>query len=321
MKIGVFFVGELHDDGFNASALAGARAAADRGLAEIAIVDGVPYDQDVIRPRLEALAAAQDGVIFVGGQGDVATPEVAAAFPDRRFAIVQGARSGPNLASYVVRQEDSAFLAGCLAAMLTETGMLAHLSGHRVRPGLMGRAAFVAGVKHQDPAVRVLTGFCGTQDDNAVTRDWAAAQIAEGADILFTMLNGARQGAVDACRAAGPRVRQIGNALDWTARDPAVFVASAIARIDLGVLGAITDMTAGRTPPDSVEFGLADGQEGGDAIVSLALAPDVPPDCAARIDAIAAAIRSGAVRVPEAPEDFDGPEFALDGAVAPRAGS
>ncbi len=299
MKIAVFFVGELHDAGFNASALAGAERAAAAGLADISIVSGVRYDQAVIRARLAEVISTVDGLVFIGGQGNIATPEAAAAHPDKRFAIVQGQKTGPNLASYDVRQEDSAFLAGVLAAHVTRSGTVGHLSGHRVRPGLKGRAAFVAGVRHADPGLRVLTGFCGTQDDNAVTRAWAEAEIAAGVDVLFTMLNGARQGAIDACRAGG--ARQIGNALDWVETDPQVFIASALARIDIGVERAIADMVAGQVPDEIVEFGLAEGDA-----VSLRLGAEVPAGARAAVAAAARALASGSLRVPDR---YDGPEF------------
>ncbi|WP_424970872.1 BMP family ABC transporter substrate-binding protein [Dinoroseobacter sp. S76] len=302
MKIAVFFVGEIHDAGFNASALAGAQAAAADGLAEITIVSGASYDQTDIRQRMTAILPEQDGLVFIGGQGDIATPDMAAAFPEKRFALVQGSQTGPNLASYDVRQEDSAFLAGCLAARLTKTGTVAHLSGHRVPPGLKGRAAFAAGVAHADPSVRVLTGFCGTQDDSAVTYRWASAQIEQGADILFTMLNGARAGAVRACRERG--MLQIGNALDWVERDPEVFIASAIARIDTGVRRAIEDMVAGEVPGHIVEFGLAQGE-----FVALSLGADIPAPLASEIDAFADGIRRGRILLPRA---YDGAEFTLD---------
>lgn len=302
MKIAVFFVGEVRDAGFNASALAGAEAAAAEGLADISIISGVRYDQSAIRTRLAEVVPGVDGLVFIGGQGNIATPEIAAAYPDQRFAVVQGLSTGPNLASYDVRQEDSAFLAGVLAAHLTRTGIVGHLSGHRVPPGLKGRAAFVAGVKHANPDVRVLTGFCGTQDDSLVTQAWTAAEIKAGADIIFTMLNDARTGAIAACRAGG--ARQIGNARDWVKADPDVFVASAIARIDLGVKRAIADMVAGITPDEVVEFGLADGD-----YVSLSLAADVGSAIAAKISETAEGIRNGSIVVPSA---YDGPEFQLE---------
>jgi basic membrane protein A len=299
MRIAVFFVGALDDRGFNASALAGARRAAAQGAAEIAVVAGVPYDQAAIRRRMAEVLAEADGLVFIGGQGNAATPDLAAAHPDKRFAIVQGHRTGPNLASYDVRQEESAFLAGVLAAHLTRTGTVAHLSGHRVTPGLKGRAGFVAGVRHAAPRMPILTGFCGTQDDSSVTRAWAAAQCAAGADILFTMLNAARDGATEACRAAG--TRQIGNALDWVAEDPAVFAASALARIDLGVERALADMVAGHMPETVVSFGLAQGD-----FVGLSMAPDIPDAARRAVAEASAALRDGRIALPES---YDGPEF------------
>lgn len=302
MKIAVFFVGKVEDAGFNASALAGARAAQADGVADITIVSGVSYDQTAIKERMSAILPDHDGLVFIGGQGNAATPDLAASHPDKRFAVVQGNQTGPNLSSYDVRQEESAFLAGCLAARLTQTGTVAHLSGHRVPPGLKGRAAFVAGVAHANPLVEVLTGFCGTQDDSQVTFEWASAQIKAKADVLFTMLNGARTGAVKACREAG--IRQIGNASDWVEKDPNVFVASAIARIDIGVQCAIEHMVQGTSPKRIVEFGLKDGD-----FVRLSLNADVPDTVAKEIDGFAAAIRSGQVHVPT---QYSGKEFSLD---------
>jgi len=102
MRITVFFVGEVHDDGFNASALDGALRVQDAGIAEISVIDGVPYKEDVIRSRLADVMPGCDGLVFIGGQGNGATPDIAALHPDKRFAIVQGHRTGPNLASYDV---------------------------------------------------------------------------------------------------------------------------------------------------------------------------------------------------------------------------
>ena len=299
MRIGVLFVGEVHDGGFNAIALDGVERARSQGGGDIRVIADVAYDQSVIRARAEAEIASLDGLICIGGQGNHVAPILAKAHPDKSFAVVQGEVTGPNLTSYDVRQEDSAYLAGCLASMVTATGTVGHLSGHRVRPGLKGRAAFVAGVRDTNPAVQILTGFCGTQDDSAVVRTWADALIAGGVDVMFTMLNGARQGAIDACRAGG--IRQIGNARDWTQVDPDVFLASALARIDLGVERAVSDMQAGLRPGRVLEFGLAQGDYAG-----LSLAPDVPGTLCVRMDQVAERIRSGELQISDA---YDGPEF------------
>lgn len=310
MKIAVIFVGALHDKGFNASALKGAERMAAEGVADIEIVSGVTYDNDEIRACMTEVLPRVDGFVLVGGQGNAVAPDLAASWPDRRFAIVQGMRCGANLASYDVRQEESAFLAGCLAARMTATGTVGHLSGHRVRPGLKGRAGFVAGARYIAPEIEVLTAFCGTQDDSEIVEHWTQGQIDAGADVIFTMLNGARDGATAACRRLG--ARQIGNALDWVAVDPEVFIASAMARIDIGVERAMRDMVAGTTPSEIVELGLAAGD-----LVALSAAPDVPRSVLDEIEMIASRIRTGEITIPDT---YDGPEFAPEDAACATTG-
>ncbi|AMY68268.1 BMP family lipoprotein [Frigidibacter mobilis] len=300
MRIGVLFVGELADRGFNASAFAGAKAAMEAGH-RIEILSGIAYNPAEMTAAVERGLHGLDGLVFVGGQGDRVVPEIARRHPGKLFALVQGNHIAPNVASYDVLQEQSAFLGGYLAARMTQTGTVAHLSGHRVRPGLKGRAAFAGGVRHAAAGVRLLTAFCGTQDANDTTRRWADAQIAAGADILFTMLNGARDGAIEAC--AG-RARQIGNALDWCRIRPDIFLASAEARIDLGVLQAITDMEAGALPAKVRAFGLSNG-----GAVHLTMGADVPAALVREIEELSGRIARGEVEVPES---YDGPEFALE---------
>ena len=52
--------------------------------------------------------------------------------------MTQGLVQGSNLSSYDVLQEESAYLAGVLAALTTRTGVVGHMSGIRVPPGLKG---------------------------------------------------------------------------------------------------------------------------------------------------------------------------------------
>lgn len=299
MKIAIIFVGALDDRGFNQCALDGAkRVHAAKNTATVEIVSGIPYEPAAMTKALQDAAGQSEGVIFIGGQGNLVTPSVAAAFPDCAFAIVQGNVIDANIASYDVLQEQSAFLAGALAARINQTGVVGHLSGHRVVPGLKGRAAFASGVRHMNADVRLVTGFCGTQDDSKITESWARAIAGEGADILFTMLNAARDGATRACRGAG--IRQIGNATNWCKADPETFVASAVARIDLGVERAVSDMMSGNRPTSVVDLGLAE------AAVSLAIAPDIDATIRQEMVDLAHLISTGNLAVDTR---YDGPEF------------
>lgn len=301
LHVGALFAGALDDGGFMEYGFRGLqRAQADWRLTTT-LIDHIPPQPQRLSEALRTLA--QKGVALViahGGQNDGAAQSIAAEFPHTRFAVTQGSVRGPNLASYEIRQEQSAFLAGIAAARLTRTGIVGHISGIRVRPGLMGRAAYAAGVMAADPDVRLLTTFCGTQDDIAVAERIAHAQAANGADVIFTMLNAAMPGAMTACRARG--IRLIGNVRDWVAIDPALFAASAMADVGLGVYEACRDLVNDTWQADHIR---CIGVENRDA-VRLQLAPDMPPAIVEAVGEWQSRLAAGSVRLTE---QFDGAEF------------
>ncbi|WP_137893478.1 BMP family protein [Ramlibacter sp. 2FC] len=302
LSVGALFAGNVNDRGF--------MEAGWRGLERARVELGVKTSHiDSVQPRKELLAAAltrlaESGVDLVvahGGQNNEACAEVAARFPRAKFVVTQGAVTEANLASYDVLQEESAYLAGVLAALSTRTGVVGHMSGIRVRPGLKGRAAYAAGVRATNPNVKLLTNFSGNQDDNPLSHRVASAQIAAGADVIFTMLNAGRDGVTEACREKGRR--QIGNVIDWVQADPKVFVGSAMADVGIGVFESVRELQAGSFPAGKIrKVGLANPQA-----VRLSMAPDVPAEVRARIARVAEDIVAGRIHVPES---YDGPEFA-----------
>jgi basic membrane protein A len=232
--IGVVFAGRIDDGGFMQSGFEALELARERLAVRITYRDGISPDPKQLARALRSLAYEGNALVIAhGGQNDPAALQVCAEFPHTQFAVTQGSVCGPNLSSFEVRQEQSAFLAGVAAARLTKTGVVGHISGIRVRPGLLGRAAFAAGVHAQDPAVELLTTFCGTQEDETLARAVAEQQAERGADVIFTMLNSAISGVIALCKARG--IYQIGNVRDWVSVDPGVFAASAIADVGRGV--------------------------------------------------------------------------------------
>ena len=302
-RVGALFAGKLDDGGFMEYGHRGLmRAQREFGLSAT-ITDRIPPDPEQLTDALRGLArSGAQLVIAHGGQNDGAASRVAAEFPDIRFVVTQGSVRGANLTSYEVRQEQSAFLAGVAAAHLTRSGVVGHISGIRVRPGLLGRAAYAASVAAANPQVRLLTLFCGTQDDTAVAEAVARAQIAAGADVIFTMLNAAIPGAINAFRTNGAGgARLIGNARDWTALHPDVFAASAMADVGLGVYAACKDWVAGTWPDLIQHFGV----ESPDA-VRLQLAADLPPEVATQVALWRERLIAGDVQIAET---YAGVEF------------
>jgi basic membrane protein A and related proteins len=297
MRVVGLFVGKVEDGGFNEAARQGFAALEARHSIEI--LSDLSFDTDVLIGAGIKAAASADLVIFVGGQGDQAAEAVASLGASTQFAVIQGSVCGPQLGSVCVMQEQSAFLAGVAAAHLTATGIVGHVSGHRVKPGLLGRAAFAAGVAHAGTGAKLLTGFCGSQDDEGIAQHWTTAEIKAGADIIFTMLNASRPGAIRAARAH--RARLIGNVSDWTKIDPITFVASALARIDLAVLAAVASAEQGTLTTNIRVMGIELP-----AVVDLALVVDAPAKVKNAVSAAILALQAGRIRLPHS---YEGPEF------------
>lgn len=300
-RIAVALFGPEGRGGFNQAGLAGAERARTHSPS-LQVHWCVPDAPQARAAFLRALC--NDGVdllIAHGGQGDAPVALVAPQFAATSFAITQGDYLAPNVACYEVLQEQSAFLAGVLAAATTKTGVVAHMSGEKVRPGLKGRAAFADGVRQQNPDVRLVTTFCGNQHDPDLAYRVVMAEADAGADVLFAMIDGGRDGAIRACRERG--VAQIGNVFDWTQREPDVFIASAIADSGHCIELAVQDFLAGKLACASKRVvGLEAGQH-----VRLTLHPRVDAATRALIETFRTRLVSGAL---EPDTEYHGPELA-----------
>lgn len=298
-RIAVALFGPEGRGSFNESGATGVQRARDAGHAvDVYWVAPLLGDQ-----RAEVLRGicrqGVDLLVAHGGQGDVPVSIVSPEFPQTQFAITQGGITGPNVACYEVLQEESAFLAGVLAGLASETRVVAHMSGEKVRPGLKGRAAFAHGLRLAAPDCRFVTRFCGKQHDPDLAYETTVRLQREGADLIFAMIDGGREGVSRACRELP--LRQIGNVLDWVARDPAVFVASAVADSGRCVAEAIADFQAGKLPGTTVLRGLAEPD-----YVRLVMTPALSQRFGAKLEEWRQNLVAGAIAIDE---EYLGPEI------------
>lgn len=297
------FPGRIDDGGFIESGYRGLRAVESELKIPVRYVDGIANDPQAMRAALRELAKSDATMIVaLGGQMSAVAREVSWEFPEQRFTVVQGDAKlmRPNLGVYEALQEQSTWLAGALAGMLTKSNVVGHMSGIRVPPGLRARAAFAAGLAAANPKARLLTNFSGSQDDAALARRVALAQIDAGADIVYTMLNAGRSGAIEACRQRG--VKQIGNARDWVESTPDVFVGSAISDAGAVIVQAVRDLVDSVWRGDLVRsFGLREPR-----IVRLSLAASVPQAARTALEDYRTQIIAGRITMPER---YEGPEF------------
>lgn len=297
------FAGPMRDNGFYESGLVGAEQACREVAIELTCKERVGVGADVLAVATREAASSGAKLVLVhGGASDIAVQSVAPAFPDVQFLSTHGAQAGPNFCCFNVLQPESAFLAGALAALMTRSGVVGHLSGIRIPPGLRARAAWAQGVAMANPAARIVTCFCGTQDDNAVSARATSQLLDQGVDVLYTMLNFGRAGSIEVCRTRG--VRQIGNVIDWCAVHPDVFIGSAVADHGTMVRQWVREACDGRFPPGEVRWlGMENPQA-----VRLVMAPVVPDDVKRRVNELGQAVLAGEI---ELASEYSGPEFSF----------
>jgi basic membrane protein A len=293
IRLGAVCVGATDDGGFNEAGRHGVEIAAMRHDLMLRVVDRVAPDAAAIEAAARAMAPDCDLLVLHSGDSDGPGQRIAAAFPRLRVLVSGGDVAGPNLDSWGAAQPQSAFLAGIAAGLLTETGVVGHVSGIPIPPGLRGRDAFALGLRHANATARLHSTFCGDQNDPDRAEEATEAAIAAGADIVFTMLNAGRPGAIEACRRHD--VPQIGNVTDWVAAMPEVFVASAVADVGHAVRHWVAAMLEEPPPPGRVRrFGLETPE-----VVRLVLRPDVPAAVQQTVRLSAEALRDGTLRLPD----------------------
>jgi len=145
--------GGINDKSFNASAWAGAQAAAkvDTNIAPSYLSSSSSNDYT---PNINTFIGENCGIIItVGFLMDAATAKAANAHPSQKFAIVDDApavKSGTHVEALQYETDQAGFLGGILAAGLSKTGTVATYGGENFSAVTLYENGFVAGVKYYD---------------------------------------------------------------------------------------------------------------------------------------------------------------------------
>ena len=156
---------------------------------------------------------ADDGSwdIIVVGTWQMAEPltEVAPQYPDQKFIIFDqdvdySAGDMDNVYSILYKQNEVSFLAGAVAARLSESNIIGFLGGAEnpvINDFLLG---YIQGAKFIEDDIRVVVSFVGNFYDTPKGKDLALAQYKNnGVDIGFNVAGLAGLGQIDAAQEVG----------------------------------------------------------------------------------------------------------------------
>jgi basic membrane protein A len=197
LKIGlVTDVGRVNDRSFNQSTWEGTVAAGEAlGLVEgedikyIETKDSKDY-HDNMRQFIDE---GYNIIVTVGFAMGDATIEMAKENPDISFIGIDQfqVEELPNVTGIIFHEDHSGYLAGALAAYMTETGIVAGVYGTDLVPPVVAfREGYEAGAKSVNPDITVIGTYHPGEISQAFTDpEWggatAAQAIDQGADVVF----------------------------------------------------------------------------------------------------------------------------------------
>ena len=222
VRVGMALPGPKNDRGFNQAHYQGLLDAEEQRGIEGTVVENVVDPQARI-DALRNLAADNDLVIGVGGEYAEAGTTIAPQFPDVEFAIINGEQTeDENLHIYFVRQGTPAYIAGVLAAQLTQSGKVGYLGGELIPPTTQSDDAMQAAVEATDPDVEYVSTIVGNFNDAERAKEAAAAQIAGGADVIYALLDAGFPGVLQAVEESGQDVLTMNPIFPRCEEDPSI---------------------------------------------------------------------------------------------------
>jgi basic membrane protein A len=306
LKIGlVTDVGRVNDRSFNQSAWEGVvQAGTALGLAE---GDGYRYIEtqdpaDYADNIQQFIDGGFSVIVSVGFALGEATATAARENPDVMFIGVDQfqAETIPNLTGLIFNEDQSGFLAGALAAQLSQAGKIAAVLGTDLVPPVVAfKEGYELGAKYINPDIEVISTYHPGGLDRAFTDpEWGASTarqaLDQGADVIFgaggSTGNGALQ-EVAAAVEAGSTVYCIGVDSDQWETLPAAhpcLVSSAMKLITPGVVELVTMANEGTFP-------------GGNYFGGAGLAPfhdfdaQIPQEVKDKLTEIDAALKDGSL--------------------------
>ncbi len=296
-------VAGLDDRGFNVLAAEGLkRAEAELGVSTRILESR--SEADYVRNLSTLAEEGDDLAVSVGSVMRDPTRRAAEEFPETSFAIIDFAYEHgdalPNVQGYLFREQESGYLAGYVAGLVTAE------DGARTNPAdvvstVGGRATarvdrliagFQKGARDANPDVRTLHAYSRDLEDRAKCRKIALDQIARDSDVVFQVAGECGLGALDA--AGEEHVWGIGLDKNQASTGPQVLT-SALKRVDVAVFEAARSVV--------------DGSFGGGGATTLGLAQDgvglakvsrdAPEGLVARVERQAQRLEQGEIDIPE----------------------
>ena len=199
--------GNLGDKGFYDSAASGFYTIRDEDGANIKIVEMGRNEASYESYYLDA--SEQDWDVIVSGTWSVMelVEEIAEQFPDQDYIFFDGTSDLDNVMGIAYQSNETAFMAGALAALMLDSGDAKIDPSQRIL-GFVGSmdtanindflVGYIEGIQYIDPSIRVLTSYVGSFEDVPKCMEMTTQMYNQGAQIVYAPASQSILGAVTA---------------------------------------------------------------------------------------------------------------------------
>lgn len=255
LRVALLLPGPVTDGTFNSSAAEGIKKVQEKyPNLHVSIRENTPAAQSQ-----EALASyARDGydvIIAHGFQFGDPAKRIHKRYPNTWFVVntakVEGA---PNLASFDNRWGDAGYMAGAIAAMVSESGIVANVPALPVPTIQEYDEGFQRGSHYVNPDIKVLSAYVGSFTDLAKAKEITTNMIDSGADVVSGIGNENVIGTLQAAKEKGALM--IGTAFDSAELAPETIVTTALVNFDVNIDLALSKIMEGTLEPKVYLLGL-----------------------------------------------------------------
>ena len=298
LKLALVVAGTFGDRSFYDSSKEGAdRLAKDFGVQ----VSTIECNTENHATQMKNAADQADVVVCVGWEFyDVET--IAPEYPNVKFIWIDNATSEPvaNVLNITYAQNEGSFLAGYIAAAMSETGTVGAVGGEdsdTINDFIVGytQGAEYYGTEN-GKAVNVVKNYAGTYDDPAKGKECALALHDQGADVIFQIASATGDGVFEAAKENG--FYAIGVDSDQKYIDPDTIICSMKKEVGSSIYDAVKRLLDG----DSSLWGTTWVADMSNGYVGIGYGEDgaaqqVPDDVKNAVEELSKKIVSGEITV------------------------
>ena len=258
----VLSTGGVNDQSFNQSAWEGAKEAEKELGVEVSYLES-KSDSEYIQNIETAIDNDSDLVIGVGFQMGDAIKEVAEAYPEQNFAIIDSTYEEipENVRPILFNEEQAGYAVGLIASQMTKTGTVGFIGGIDIPSCSNFGVGFEKAVKEENKNNKVLVQYTNSFSDAAKGRVVAEQMVKDGADILFMASGGGNNGILEVAKENN--IKAIGVDMPNNYLSPEHIITSALKNVGEGVKLTIKDFTEGNfNGGNEVRYDLSNGGVG-----------------------------------------------------------